>query len=65
MTYKCYIMVELAFWKELILINEIHQKSSIFLTIGIFQLYIFCNCISAMGVIMYYDIIMYYDVFET
>ena len=33
--YKCYILIELTFLKELILIEELHQKSVIFVTIGI------------------------------
>ena len=34
--YKYYIMTELMFLKELILIKEVHQKSAIFVTIGSF-----------------------------
>ena len=34
--YKCYIMAELTFLKELMLIKQVHQKSMIFVTIGIF-----------------------------
>ena len=33
--YKCYISVELGFLKELMLIKQVHQKSVIFVTIGI------------------------------
>ena len=32
---KCYIMIELMFLKELILIKQIHWKNAIFVTIGI------------------------------
>ena len=34
--YKCYIMIELTFRKELMLITQTNQKSAIFDTIGIF-----------------------------
>ena len=34
--YKCYIMIALTFLKELMLIKQVHQKSLIFVTIGIF-----------------------------
>ena len=34
--YKCYIMTELTFRKELMLITQTNQKSAIFDTIGIF-----------------------------
>ena len=34
--YKCSIMIELTFLKELMLIRQFHQKSKIFVTIGIF-----------------------------
>ena len=33
--YNCYIMIELTFLKELILIKKVHQKSVIFVTISI------------------------------
>ena len=33
--YKCYISVELGLLKELMLIKQVHQKSVIFVTIGI------------------------------
>ena len=33
---KCYVMIELTFLKELILIKQIHQKSAKFVTIGTF-----------------------------
>ena len=33
--YKCYIMTGLMFLKELILIQQVHQKSVTFVTIGI------------------------------
>ena len=32
---KCYIMIELMFLKELMLIKQVHQQSVIFATIGI------------------------------
>ena len=34
--YKCYIMIELTLLKELMLIQQRHQKSAIFVTISIF-----------------------------
>ena len=34
--YKCYIMREMMFLKELILMKQVHQKSVIFVIIGIF-----------------------------
>ena len=38
--YKCYITIELAFLKKLILIKQVHQKSVISVTIWFkFQLY--------------------------
>ena len=33
--YKCYIMIELTFLKELMLIKQVHQKSVMFVTTGI------------------------------
>ena len=33
--WKCYIMIELTFLKELMLIKEVYQKRGIFVTIGI------------------------------
>ena len=33
--YKCYIMIELTFLKELMLIKQVHQMSVTFVTIGI------------------------------
>ena len=33
--HKCYILIELTFLKEQILIKQVHQKSVIFVTIGI------------------------------
>ena len=33
--YKCYIMVEFIFLKEFVLMKQVHQKSVIFVTIGI------------------------------
>ena len=32
--YKCYIMIELTFLKELMLIKQMHQKCVIFVAIG-------------------------------
>ena len=34
--YKCYILIELTFQKELMLIRQVNQKSAIFVAIGIF-----------------------------
>ena len=34
--FKCYIMKELLFVKELISMKHVHQKSVLFVTIGIF-----------------------------
>ena len=34
--YKCYISIELSFLKELMLVKQVHQKSAMFVTIGIF-----------------------------
>ena len=36
MSYKCYILIEMRFLKELILIKQRNKKSAIFVTIGIF-----------------------------
>ena len=35
---KCYIMIELTFLKELVLIRQANHKSEIFVTIGIFYI---------------------------
>ena len=35
---KCYIMMELTFLNELMLIRQANQKSTIFVTIDIFQI---------------------------
>ena len=35
--YNCYIMTELTFLKELMLIRQANQKSAFFVTIGLFQ----------------------------
>ena len=32
---KCYVMIELTFLKEVMLIKHMHQKSVVFVTIGI------------------------------
>ena len=37
MCYKCYILIELAFLKELALAKQVHQKCVIFVTIQIFK----------------------------
>ena len=34
--YKCYIIIELTFLKELMIIRQASQKSAIYVTIGIF-----------------------------
>ena len=34
-------MIELMFWKELVLIKQVHQKTMMFVTIGIFLNYNF------------------------
>ena len=34
--YKCYILIELTFLKELMLLRQANEKSAIFVTIGIF-----------------------------
>ena len=36
--YKCYVMVELTFLKEMILIKQVNQDCKIFVTIGIFNI---------------------------
>ena len=33
--YQCHILIELTFLKELMLLKQVHQKSVIFVTIGI------------------------------
>ena len=33
---KCYIMIKLMFWKEVMLVKQVHQGSLIFVTISIF-----------------------------
>ena len=35
--HKCYIIIELTFLKELILIKHVHRKNVIFVTMRIFQ----------------------------
>ena len=37
MTYKCYVMIELTFLKEMMLIRQANQRSAIFVTIGILR----------------------------
>ena len=39
--YKWYNLIELTFLKELMLIKQVHQKSAMFITIGIFLNYTF------------------------
>ena len=47
-------MMELTFLKELMLITQVHQKSVILATIGIFQIIVLSfNQMSAVGVIIY------------
>ena len=36
--YKCYILVELAFLNELMIIGQLNPKSAILATIGIFEI---------------------------
>ena len=36
--YKCYIMIEFNVLKNFLLTKQMHQKSAIFLTIGIFHI---------------------------
>ena len=36
--YKCYILVELAFLNELMIIGQLNPKSAILTTIGIFEI---------------------------
>ena len=53
---KYYIMTELMFLKELmIIIKQVHQKTSIFVTIGIFQIKgLNFDQMSVMSVMMYW-----------
>ena len=52
--YKCHLMIELAFLKELILIRQANQKSAMFVTIGIFQIKALnFNQISALNIMIY------------
>ena len=51
--YKCYILIEYKFWKEVTLIKRVHQKSVIFVTIGISQIIVLgFNQVSAIDVII-------------
>ena len=36
--YKCYILVEMAFLNELMIIGQLNPKSAILATIGIFEI---------------------------
>ena len=48
-------MIESMFLKELILIKQVHYKSVVFVTTGIFGIKVLSfNQISAMGVMIYY-----------
>ena len=48
---KCYIWIELSFLKEFILIKQVHQKSVIFITIGISYIMVLSfNQMSQMGI---------------
>ena len=52
--YKCYVSLELTFLKELMLIKQVHQKSVIFVTIGIFKVIVLSfNQMSAIDVMTY------------
>ena len=52
--YKCYISIELTFLKEAILTKQVHQKSVIFVTIGIFEIIVLSfNQMSAVNVMIY------------
>ena len=54
MNYKCYIMNELTFLKELMLIRLVNQKSVKFVTIVIFQIkHLRLIEMSPLGVMMY------------
>ena len=41
---KCYIMIELMFLKELMLIKKAHQKSVMSVTISIFEIVVSTKC---------------------
>ena len=52
--YKCYISIELTFLKELMLIKQVHQKSVIFVTVGISETIVSgFNQMSAINAMMY------------
>ena len=52
--YKYYILIELTFLKELMLIRQVHQNSVIFATIGIFYIKALTfNQMSAMDAMIY------------
>ena len=51
---KCYILIELTFLKELMLIKQVHQKSVLFATICISQISVLSfNQMSAKDVILF------------
>ena len=51
---KCYIMIELTFLKELKLIKQVHQKSVMFVTIGISEIIdLSVNQMSAIDAMIY------------
>ena len=52
--WKCYILQKLMFLKESMLIKQAHQKSVMFLTIGISPIIVLSfNQISVIGVMIY------------
>ena len=52
--YQCHILIELTFLKELMLLKQVHQKSVIFVTIGIAWIIVLSfNQMSAIDVIIY------------
>ena len=52
--YKCYIMIELTFLKELILVKQVHKNSVTFGTFGIF--YVIVSSLNQMSTI---DVMIY------
>ena len=52
--YKCYVMMELTFLKELMLIKQVHQKHVLSATIDISYIIVLSfNQISAIGIKIY------------
>ena len=52
--YQCYILIELTFLKELMLIKQVNQKSVVFFTIGISSIRIWSfNQMSAIDIMIY------------